>query len=65
MNTIESLFKDGVMEMATYSPIEPPDQIALRLGIPESQIIKLDANEKVFAVTKAIPSLLLKQPDAR
>lgn len=54
MNTIESLFKDGVMEMATYSPIEPPDQIALRLGIPESEIIKLDANENPYGVAPEV-----------
>ncbi|BHH83029.1 histidinol-phosphate transaminase [Desulforhopalus sp. 52FAK] len=54
MNTIESLFKDGVMEMATYSPIEPPDQIALRLGMPESEIIKLDANENPYGVAPEV-----------
>lgn len=54
MNTIESLFKDGVMEMATYSPIEPPDQIAVRLGIPEAQIIKLDANENPYGVAPEV-----------
>ena len=54
MNTIESLFKDGVMEMATYSPIEPPDQIALRLGIAESEIIKLDANENPYGVAPEV-----------
>lgn len=50
MNRIEKLFRDGVMEMASYSPIEPPDQIAKRLGLPESQIIKLDANENPYGV---------------
>ncbi|MFT5701960.1 MAG: histidinol-phosphate aminotransferase [Desulforhopalus sp.] len=54
MNCIESLFKNGVMEMATYSPIEPPDQIALRLGIPESEIIKLDANENPYGVAPEV-----------
>lgn len=54
MNCIESLFRKGVMEMATYSPIEPPDQIALRLGIPESDIIKLDANENPYGVSSDV-----------
>lgn len=40
--------------MASYSPIEPPDQIALRLGIPESDIIKLDANENPFGVASEV-----------
>lgn len=54
MNNVESLFKTGVMEMHSYTPIEPPDQIALRLGIPESQIIKLDANENPYGVASEV-----------
>lgn len=54
MNRVESLFKNGVMEMATYSPIEPPDQIARRLGLPESEIIKLDANENPYGVAAEV-----------
>ena len=54
MDRVESLFRDGVMAMATYSPIEPPDQIAKRLGLPESQIIKLDANENPYGVAPEV-----------
>lgn len=42
------------MAMATYSPIEPPDQIARRLGLPESDIIKLDANENPYGVSPEV-----------
>lgn len=54
MDRVESLFRNGVMEMATYSPIEPPDQIARRLGLPESDIIKLDANENPYGVAAEV-----------
>lgn len=54
MNRVEDLYRDGVMEMHSYSPIEPPDQIAKRLGIPESQIIKLDANENPYGVAEEV-----------
>lgn len=54
MNRVESLFRNGVMAMATYSPIEPPDQIARRLGLPESAIVKLDANENPYGVAAAV-----------
>jgi histidinol-phosphate aminotransferase len=54
MTDITALFRSGVMAMATYSPIEPPDQIALRLGLPESQIIKLDANENPYGVADEV-----------
>ncbi len=54
MDSVETLFRRGVMEMATYSPIEPPDQIARRLGLPESAIIKLDANENPYGVADEV-----------
>ena len=54
MDKIETLFRNGVMQMASYSPIEPPDQIALRLGLPESSIIKLDANENPYGVAQEV-----------
>ncbi len=40
--------------MTPYSPIEPPDQIAKRLGLNEEKIIKLDANENPFGTSPAV-----------
>ncbi len=40
--------------MTPYSPIEPPDQIARRLGLNEAKIIKLDANENPFGTAPAV-----------
>ncbi len=54
MNTIERLYRDGVMAMHSYTPIEPPDQIAKRLGLPEENIIKLDANENPYGVADEV-----------
>ncbi len=46
--------------MQSYTPIEPPDQIALRLKIPESEIIKLDANENPYGVADEVLQALGK-----
>lgn len=54
MQNIEKLLKQGVMEMHSYTPIEPPDQIAKRLGIPEQEIIKLDANENPYGTAQEV-----------
>jgi len=54
MKSIDHLFSHSVKEMAPYSPIEPPDQIAKRLGLPEEQIIKLDANENPFGTASEV-----------
>jgi len=48
MKSVESLFCPMVKSMQPYTPIEPPDQIAKRLGIAEADIIKLDANENPY-----------------
>ena len=58
MKSIEHLFCKSLMEMVPYSPIEPPDQIAKRLGLDEQQIIKLDANENPYGTSPEIMSAL-------
>ncbi len=43
-------------EMAAYTPIEPVDILAARLGVPGDRIIKLDANENPYG-----PSPLVRE----
>ncbi|MBI9043321.1 MAG: histidinol-phosphate transaminase [Anaerolineaceae bacterium] len=44
--------------MPAYTPIEPLDVLSKRLGIPEDQIIKLDANENPYGPSpKAVEAL--------
>ena len=31
-----------------YVPVEPPDEVAKRLGLPAERIVKLDANENPY-----------------
>jgi histidinol-phosphate aminotransferase len=54
MKPIEHLFCRSAADMTPYSPIEPPDQIAKRLGFDEAKIIKLDANENPFGTSPAV-----------
>ncbi|PID76470.1 MAG: histidinol-phosphate transaminase [Deltaproteobacteria bacterium] len=54
MNKVENLYRTGVTAMHSYTPIEPPDQIALRLGMPEAEIIKLDANENPYGAAAEV-----------
>lgn len=60
MKSIEHLFCKSVSAMVPYSPIEPPDQIAKRLGLNEEEIIKLDANENPFGTSERIKAALSK-----
>ncbi len=54
MKPIDRFFSQSAKEMKPYSPIEPPDQIARRLNLPEEQIIKLDANENPFGTAPEV-----------
>lgn len=55
---IQDLLNPLVGQMSPYTPIEPPDQIAKRLGLPEEQIIKLDANENPFGTAPEVMAAL-------
>lgn len=60
MTSIDRLFSQSAKEMRPYSPIEPPDQIARRLNLPEAQIVKLDANENPFGTAPEVLEALRK-----
>ena len=36
------------LSAVTYTPVKPLDVLALEIGIPEGQLIKLDANENLY-----------------
>ena len=42
------LLRPNIREMLAYEPIEPPEILAERFGIPREQIVKLDANENPY-----------------
>lgn len=54
MEMIEKLFCGYAEKMKPYSPIEPPDQVAKRLNLNESKIIKLDANENPYGTPQVV-----------
>ncbi|MCG8336806.1 MAG: histidinol-phosphate transaminase [Proteobacteria bacterium] len=61
MKPITHLFCKSATEMVPYSPIEPPDQIANRLGLKEEDIIKLDANENPYGTSQEVIAALAEQ----
>ena len=54
MEKIENLFCSFVNKMKPYSPIEPPDQVAKRLNLNETDVIKLDANENPYGTPQFV-----------
>jgi histidinol-phosphate aminotransferase len=53
-----SLIREAVATMTPYSPPEDPDRLAKRLGIPVSQVIKLDANENPYGASPKVNAAL-------
>ena len=49
-----------LMEMPAYEPVEPIDVIARRLGVPESQIVKLDGNENPYGPSPRVAEALAR-----
>ena len=45
---MRALIRPDLLELPGYVPIVPTDVLAERLGIPESQVLKLDGNENPF-----------------
>ena len=45
---IESLMRPHLVNIKTYSAVDPPEALALRAGISEDEVIKLNANENPF-----------------
>lgn len=59
---IEKQVKIDMSRFGAYSACKSPDVIARRLGIPESEIIKLDANENPYGCSPLVTEALARYP---
>ena len=55
---ISRLVREHLKAIEGYAPIEPPEVVAKELGIPEDQIIKLDANENLYGPSPKVKAAL-------
>lgn len=46
------------LSAVTYTPVKPLDVLALEIGIPEAQLIKLDANENLYGPLPSVRSAM-------
>jgi histidinol-phosphate aminotransferase len=51
-------------ELSPYIPIEPFEVLSQRLGIPQDQILKMDANENPYGPSPRLPEVLASLPFA-
>jgi histidinol-phosphate aminotransferase len=59
---IEKLVRIDMSHFGAYSPCKSPDVIARKLGIPETEILKLDANENPYGCSPKVREALANYP---
>ncbi len=64
MNTgdIKRMFRRDLAALKAYQPIIPPDVLSEQVGVPESQIIKLDGNENPYGCSLLVRRALGNYP---
>ena len=59
---IQSLLNPHLADLEEYTPIQPFEVLSRRLGIPASEIVKLDANENPYGPHPAVAEALADYP---
>jgi histidinol-phosphate aminotransferase len=59
---IEKLVLIDMSRFGAYSPCKSPDVVARKLGLPESEIVKLDANENPYGCSPRVREALANYP---
>jgi len=56
------LARRDLVAMPAYAPVEPPDVLAKRLGIPEERLVKLDGNENPYGPSPKVREAMARYP---
>ena len=59
---IERLMRGDLAGLNAYQPIDPPDILGERVGIPAEGVIKLDGNENPYGCSPRVRSALAEYP---
>ena len=59
---IEDLIRPHLVEIQTYEPVDPPEVLAQRAGIPEDRVVKLNGNENPYGASPEVAEALAKAP---
>ena len=54
------LVRPHLLTLEAYEAVEPPEALAARAGIPESEVVKLDANENPYGPSPRVAEALAK-----
>ena len=59
---IEDLIRPHLAEIQTYEPIDPPEVLAQRAGIPEDRVVKLNGNENPYGASPRAAEAVARAP---
>ena len=59
---IEQKIRSHLANVQTYTPVDPPELLAKKAGIPESEILKLNGNENPYGPSPAAIEAVAKAP---
>lgn len=57
-NDVDKLVRPLVRSLDPYKPVEPPEELAKREGIPPSRVIKMDASENPYGPSPRVAEAL-------
>ncbi len=60
--SIEKMVRIDMSRFGAYSPCKSPEMVSRQTGIPESEIIKLDANENPYGCSPRVSQALSRYP---
>ena len=59
---IKQLLRPHLADVQTYEAVDPPELIARRAGIPESEIVKLNGNENPYGGSPKVAEAVASAP---
>ncbi len=59
---IEKLIRPHLADIETYQPVDPPELLAEKAGIPPEKIIKLNGNENPFGASPKVAEAVARGP---
>ena len=59
---IKRLLRPHLADVQTYEAVDPPELIARRAGIPESEIVKLNGNENPYGGSPKVAAAVANAP---
>ena len=56
------MVRPHLVDVRPYDPVDPPEVLAKRMGLPEESIVKLNANENPYGTSPRVAEAIAKAP---